>query len=191
MHCRACRALSPPRPPCPRTWDLSVRTLVIVSCVVAAVTLSAVVMAVKQVGAGATTATAALPTAPAPVPAPARTQRPTRAETRPSLLPKSAPREPEVVQTGTCEASFYGDGASTASGEAFDPGALTAAHRTLPFGSRVRVTNRENAESVIVRINDRGPFKPGRCLDLSTAAMQAIGGTSSGVIQVTYAVLAA
>ncbi|GAA4632883.1 hypothetical protein GCM10023196_068190 [Actinoallomurus vinaceus] len=96
----------------------------------------------------------------------------------------------EVVDQGTCEASFYGTGPATASGAPFDPRALTAAHRTLPMGSLVRVTNLGNARSVVVRINDRGPFVPGRCLDLSTAAMRVVGGVLSGVIPVRYEVLA-
>lgn len=91
---------------------------------------------------------------------------------------------------GRCDASFYETGTATASGAPYDPEALTAAHRTLPMGSRVRVTNLRNTRSVIVRINDRGPFAPGRCLDLSAAAMRAIGGVLSGVIPVRYEVLA-
>jgi rare lipoprotein A len=94
------------------------------------------------------------------------------------------------VARGNCEASYYGASTATASGAPFDPEALTAAHRTLPMGSRVRVTNMSNARSVVVRINDRGPFVPGRCLDLSTAAMRAVGGVLSGVIPVRYEVLA-
>ncbi len=106
------------------------------------------------------------------------------------VVAKKRHKKPEVLARGECEASFYGTSESTASGEAFDPSSLTAAHRTLPMGSKVRVTNRHNDRSVIVRINDRGPFKPGRCLDLSTAAMRAVGGIDSGVIPVTYEVLA-
>jgi rare lipoprotein A len=80
----------------------------------------------------------------------------------------------------TCIASQYGvgdgyHGRRTASGERFDTHALTAAHRTLPFGSRVTVTNRSNGRSVSVRITDRGPFVRGRCIDLSNAAASAIG----------------
>jgi rare lipoprotein A len=84
-------------------------------------------------------------------------------------------------------ASWYGArhaGRRTANGERFDPGALTAAHRTLPFGSRVRVTNLENGRSVVVRINDRGPFAEGRVVDLSEAAARALGMTASGVARV-------
>ena len=63
------------------------------------------------------------------------------------------------------------------------PGALTAAHRTLPFGTHVRVTNKRNGRSIVVRINDRGPFLPGRIIDLSPAAAHALG--ISGVAPVT------
>ena len=74
-------------------------------------------------------------------------------------------------------ASYYGAelaGRATASGEVFDPNLLTAAHRTLPLGSEVQVTNLENGLSTVVRINDRGPFT-GAVIDLSTAAAQRIG----------------
>ena len=71
-------------------------------------------------------------------------------------------------------ASVYGYG-RTASGERVSPGALTAAHRTLPFGTMVRVTNRSSGRSVVVRINDRGPFVHGRIIDLTPAAARALG----------------
>ena len=77
----------------------------------------------------------------------------------------------------------------TASGEQFNPNAMTAAHKSLPLGSKVRVTNPANGESVTVRINDRGPYVSGRCLDLSRAAFAAIGDTGAGVMRVTYQVL--
>jgi rare lipoprotein A len=95
-----------------------------------------------------------------------------------------------VLSSGVCQASFYGDSQATASGERFDPDALTAAHKTLPMGSTVRVINEATDRSVIVRINDRGPYAGGRCLDLSTAAMKAVGGIGSGVITAKYQVLA-
>ncbi|OPX33970.1 hypothetical protein B1H10_04650 [candidate division KSB1 bacterium 4484_188] len=82
-------------------------------------------------------------------------------------------------------ASFYGakfHGQKTASGEIFDMNKLTAAHRTLPFGTVCRVTNLANKKSVIVKINDRGPFVPGRVLDLSRGAAQALGAIPQGVI---------
>ncbi len=91
-------------------------------------------------------------------------------------------------------ASYYADefhGRTTASGEKYDMHALTAAHRTLPFGSRVRVTNRENGKSVVVRINDRGPFKGDRIIDLSLAAAKAIGMIPRGTASVTIDVVEA
>nr|WP_306427886.1 septal ring lytic transglycosylase RlpA family protein [Brevibacterium sp. 50QC2O2] len=90
---------------------------------------------------------------------------------------------------GSCKASFYSEGQQTATGERFNPNALTAAHKTLPFNSRVKVTNKKNGKSVTVRINDRGPYVAGRCLDLSKAAMKKVGGISAGHINVTWKVL--
>ena len=72
----------------------------------------------------------------------------------------------------------------TASGERFNQAALTGAHRTLPFGTRVRVTNVANDKSVTVRINDRGPFVEGRVIDLSRTAFSRIGNLASGIIEV-------
>lgn len=97
-------------------------------------------------------------------------------------------------QGGTCKASMYGNGdgthgGPTASGERFNANAMTAAHKTLPMNSRVKVTNKANGKTTVVRINDRGPYIGGRCLDLSVAAMKAVGGYSSGVISVSYEVL--
>ena len=86
--------------------------------------------------------------------------------------------EPVTSPLGTGVASYYGrkfHGRRTASGESFDMGAMTAAHRTLPFGSLVRVTNPANGRSVIVRINDRGPFTRGRVIDVSRAAAEELG----------------
>ncbi|MDK2761100.1 MAG: septal ring lytic transglycosylase RlpA family protein [Sphingopyxis sp.] len=89
-------------------------------------------------------------------------------------------------------ASYYGNelaGNRTASGERFDPGQMTAAHRSLPFGSMVRVTNMSTGDSVVVRINDRGPFSRGRVIDVSQAAAREIGMHRSGTARVTLAVL--
>jgi rare lipoprotein A (peptidoglycan hydrolase) len=89
-------------------------------------------------------------------------------------------------------ASFYGhdlDGLPTASGEQFDMLGMTAAHRSLPFGTRVRVTNLSNGRSTIVRINDRGPFVKGRILDLSYAAAQRLHMVGCGVRPVRIVVL--
>jgi rare lipoprotein A len=89
-------------------------------------------------------------------------------------------------------ASWYGgkfQGRKTASGEVFDTNEFTAAHRTLPFGTRVRVTNLDTGRTTVVRINDRGPFVPGRIIDLSRAAAAAIGMAGSGVARVRVDVL--
>lgn len=77
-------------------------------------------------------------------------------------------------------ASWYALHTRTASGERMNPSALTAAHRTLPFGTRVKVTNQSNGRSVVVRINDRGPFIRGRVLDLSKGAANQLGFIGSG-----------
>ncbi len=81
-------------------------------------------------------------------------------------------------------ASFYAEGSATASGEKFDPRKLTAAHPTLPFGTRVRVTNVANGRSVTVRINDRGPFVAGRVVDVSYSAAETLGITERGIAKV-------
>ena len=88
--------------------------------------------------------------------------------------------------------SWYGPGfhgRRTASGEIFDTNELTMAHRDLPFGSRVRVTNLDNGLSVIVRVNDRGPFIAGRVGDLSRAAAEEIGMVDRGVVAARLVVL--
>ena len=108
---------------------------------------------------------------------------------------ESAPQGGKAVSgVRSCGASFYGngdgtDGGPTASGERFNTHAYTAAHKSLPFGTRVRVTNKANGRSVVVRINDRGPYVGGRCLDLSYAAMKSIGGVSSGVARVDWQIV--
>jgi rare lipoprotein A len=81
-------------------------------------------------------------------------------------------------------ASFYSSGSRTASGEAFNPNELTAAHRTLPFGTKLRVTNVATGQSVTVRVNDRGPFVPGRVVDVSHSAAESLGMTGKGVAKV-------
>jgi rare lipoprotein A len=83
---------------------------------------------------------------------------------------------PLVASAQSGIASIYAySGSRTASGEHMSPGGLTAAHRTLPFGTMVRVTNQSSGRSVVVRINDRGPFVRGRIIDLSPAAARALG----------------
>ncbi len=95
-----------------------------------------------------------------------------------------------VVATGSCEASFNDRAQLTASGERSNPTEFTAANKSLPFNSLVRVTNPANGESVVVRINDRGPYYRDRCLDLSASAFASIADPSLGVVDVRYEVLA-
>lgn len=105
---------------------------------------------------------------------------------KPSAWRQSISLGPFRIQP-TGMASWYGpgfDGNPSASGEIFNQNALTAAHRTLPFGTRVQVTNLDNGQSVIVRINDRGPFHGNRIIDLSTAAARILGLISAGVAPV-------
>jgi rare lipoprotein A len=95
-----------------------------------------------------------------------------------------------AVETGI--ASVYSDrlqGRKTASGETYDPGRMTAAHRTLPFGTRVKVTNARTHRSAVVTINDRGPALAGRILDLSPRAAKALGIDPAGVARVTVEVV--
>jgi rare lipoprotein A len=86
-------------------------------------------------------------------------------------------------------ASWYALHSRTASGEMMNPSQMTAAHRKLPFGSKVKVTNNRNGRSVVVRINDRGPFIKGRIVDLSKAAASKIGMIRSGHVPVCLAVV--
>jgi rare lipoprotein A len=89
-------------------------------------------------------------------------------------------------------ASYYADefnGRTTSNGEVFDMHKLTAAHRTLPFGTVVRVTNTQNGRSVVVRINDRGPFKDDRVIDLSLEGAKQIGMISGGTAPVSLEIL--
>lgn len=91
-------------------------------------------------------------------------------------------------------ASFYGKelkGYRTASGERFNPAELTAAHRSLPFGTKLRVTNLKNHKSVVVRVTDRGPHKRGRMIDLSYGAAKAVGMLNTGTAKVSVARIAA
>ena len=109
----------------------------------------------------------------------------------PVKQPTSKPKTPTVQPkangySGSCEASNYWQGQMTATGEVFNPWGMTAAHKTLPFGTMLRVTNVANGKSVVVRINDRGPYISGRCLDLSKGAFLQIASESAGVAQVTY-----
>lgn len=92
-----------------------------------------------------------------------------------------------VAETG--RASWYALTSQTASGERSDPTAMTAAHRTLPFGTRVKVENLKNGRSVVLRINDRGPFIRGRIIDVTKAAAAKLGFVKSGVTDVRVTVV--
>ncbi|WP_310482108.1 septal ring lytic transglycosylase RlpA family protein [Chamaesiphon sp. VAR_48_metabat_403] len=103
----------------------------------------------------------------------------------------SQPVLDNIVSTQTGKASWYGSegGPKTANGERYNPNGLTAAHRTLPFGTKVRVTNLKTGKNVIVRINDRGPFRGNRIIDISAGAAEVIGLKSAGVGQVRVDIL--
>jgi rare lipoprotein A len=95
--------------------------------------------------------------------------------------------EGSSAQVGT--ASYYRSGKVTANGEKFNPGGMTAAHRTLPFGTKVRVTNVRTGKVVVVRINDRGPFIRGRIIDLAYGAARTVGLVRTGVAKVRLEIL--
>jgi rare lipoprotein A len=108
-----------------------------------------------------------------------------------------APAAPAVATSGTHAmdglAAYYSNrlnGRRTASGQVFDQNALTAAHPTLPFGTKVKVTNTKNNKSVVVRINDRGPTQPGRVVDLSRAAAGKLGMLRAGLVPVKLEIVA-
>jgi rare lipoprotein A len=106
--------------------------------------------------------------------------------------PRHAAHAPSPAAPGVGLASWYGDdfhGRRTASGERYDQHGLTAAHPSLPFGTRIRVTNPSNGRSVVVRINDRGPFTRGRAIDLSYGAARQLGIDRCGTQRVHLEVL--
>jgi rare lipoprotein A len=110
----------------------------------------------------------------------------------PVVVPAQDEESQVFEAIGSGEASYYGKelaGNRTASGERFNPSALTAAHRTLPLGTKLRVTNKANGKSVIVRINDRGPFLKHRIIDVSLKAAQEISMIRSGKAQVTLEIV--
>lgn len=105
---------------------------------------------------------------------------------------KSTPTEYKEGEILYGESSYYADkfhGRKTANGEIFDMYKKTAAHKTLPFNTMLKVTNLENNQSVIVRVNDRGPYKKGRILDISYGAAREIDMISSGVVRVRIKIL--
>jgi rare lipoprotein A len=131
--------------------------------------------------ASAPAATPAMPAVtPAPEPAPVVTPAPGPAR---KVMITAAPAASGDANEG--KVAHYGakfNGRKTASGERFNMNAMTMAHKTLPFGTRVKVTNLANKKSVVVRVNDRGPTDPGRIGDLTTGAARKIGMTKAGVV---------
>ncbi|MHB2267459.1 septal ring lytic transglycosylase RlpA family protein [Aliihoeflea sp. PC F10.4] len=109
-----------------------------------------------------------------------------------AALPAHANDKVEALKTITGPASWYGSkfhGRTTANGERYNMHEMTAAHKTLPFGTKVRVTNQRTGQAVTVRINDRGPFVGNRVIDLSRGAAQAVGMINQGVASVKIEVL--
>ncbi|MFV2017935.1 septal ring lytic transglycosylase RlpA family protein [Micromonospora sp. LOL_023] len=133
---------------------------------------------------------AATTSSPAPTAAPtaARPSTPAAADSPAGSSAQTA-GSTTVVDSGTCGASYYASGQVTANGESFDPSGLTAAHRTLAFGTKVRVINPQSGAAVVVRINDRGPFVDGRCLDLARGAFEKIAALAVGHLEVRYEIL--
>jgi rare lipoprotein A len=101
------------------------------------------------------------------------------------MLPSFAAAAAESGQSGVAAVYSY-KGSKTASGERSNPAALTAAHRSLPFGTKVRVTNRRNGKIVVVRINDRGPFTRGRVIDLTPAAAHELGFSGLAAVRLDW-----
>ena len=145
----------------------------------------------------ASTAIAQSASAPAAeAPKPAASAAPAAAPAAPTPAPAAvpAPRAPAAASTDTMSgtAAWYGrkfNGRKTASGQVFNAGALTAAHPSLAFGSRVKVSNTKNKRSVTVVINDRGPTTPGRIIDVTQAAAQRLGFVRTGTAPVTLEVV--
>jgi rare lipoprotein A len=115
---------------------------------------------------------------PAPAPAPMAAPMPKMAA--PAAAPAAASGDASEGKVAHYGAKF--NGRKTASGEVFNSNAMTMAHKTLPFGTRVKVTNLANKKSVVVRVNDRGPSTPDRIGDLTTGAARKIGMTKAGVV---------
>lgn len=151
-----------------------------------------VLAALAAAGCASRRPAASAPAPPAPTP-PAAGERSKRATEVPAPISPVAPAiSPEGIYTEEGNASWYGapfHGRRASNGEVYDMYKLTAAHRTLPFGSIVRVTNLNNGKSTTVRITDRGPFVANRVIDLSLAAAQEIGSVGPGVVPVRLEVI--
>lgn len=183
----------------PRTAALAATTATVVATFTA---LTKVSEAVDQAGAptGSTKAHTAAPAVAAPADAvrmraagaPVTVVAAPRVPPQPRLIGRVA-QAPVVIspdmEGGASWYAFGFEGYITAGGEAYDPSDLTAAHKWLPFGTRVRVTNTVNGSSVVVRINDRGPFVGGRIIDVSSAAADALDMKGEGVVPVTLEIL--
>lgn len=134
---------------------------------------------------------------PAPAATPAATPAPAAATPAPAAPPTAAPTPPTTPAAAPAGseaglAAVYNhklNGHKTASGERYDANRLTAAHKTLPFGTMVKVTNVKNQKTVTVRINDRGPTQAGRILDISTAAAQKLGIKPTAMAEVSAEVV--
>lgn len=123
----------------------------------------------------------------------------TRKKPQPATVSASASPSPAALQSPVsvlpgdlsnhCSASFYDEDEVTATGEKFEPDGMTAAHKTLPLGSYIRVKSMRTGKSVVLRVNDRGPYVPGRCLDLSRGAFAAIDFLDAGTTDVAWEVL--
>jgi rare lipoprotein A len=105
------------------------------------------------------------------------------------MLIFTAPALSNTINTTTVVTSWYQHGIKTASGQRFDPNGLSAAHRTLPFGTKLRLTNPNNGRSIIVTVNDRGPFIRGTGLDVSRGAAQQLGFIRQGKTRLQMQVL--
>jgi rare lipoprotein A len=169
-------------------WTITLWRLILVGSVCVVATGCASVGREPIDGTGSRTR--ATPAPPPSTPAPPLTTGPRPTPLPSPTRPAPAPGATSGVDTG--KASWYGDvhqGKKTASGETYDMHKLTAAHLTLPFGTRVRVTNVDNGRSVVVRVNDRGPLVAGRIIDLSQAAARALGALGAGVFTVRIEIL--
>jgi rare lipoprotein A len=113
-------------------------------------------------------------------------RREVRHTSTPRVMVAKKHDQPFVPQTTASQglASYYTEGTKTANGETFNTAAMTAAHPSLPFGTKLRVTNTNTGKSVVVRVNDRGPFVKGRVVDVSYSAAQALGMVNSGTANV-------
>jgi rare lipoprotein A len=155
---------------------MNLRTPLLALC--AALAALATLGAAQAQQASAPAATPALPAVtPAPAPAPMAA---------PAPAPKMSAAAASSGDASEGKVAHYGakfNGRKTASGEVFNMNAMTMAHKTLPFGTRVKVTNLANKKSVVVRVNDRGPSTPDRIGDLTTGAARKIGMTKAGVVE--------